>query len=439
MKSPLKPLVLAVTLALAGLSVAQTTAPSTAEQNPLARNQNPLAGGSNPLGSGGVGQQPAQPGAQQLLPWQKVGVRLSYYMSDSVSPGAGTTLTPQANGKWTDPQTGKTYGEKELRGSGGVAIISCDIVGIEGDSMGVAVTGYLATGAQLDNLVPAPSVNLGRYCKLSGDDDVFRRPEDLAAMQDGITGDGGIEIRVARTRMTLSGREFNAISIATQIPGGWTNRIYDLESGILLVRSTMAAGEVTTQVDPRTGQVTQGGRGKTSSYCQFLGIRDLNLGQPVNVTPTLRQGTQITINGQSIMPGPMGELRSPYAAQLRVESVGQQSVLVSSKYLQEASMNLWADGNSLLISNNSLLGAAINPGRYANLQPGATIDRDEFTRTTLTFAGAQNGMVFLTERGQTWEITRGYDARTGLLVLHRKTLAQQGVGNVGEEAQVTYQ
>lgn len=424
-----KPLAIAASLTLAGLSIAQTTAPSMLEQNPLA------TGG---LGTGGLNTAPVA-GQQQLLPWQKVGVRLSYYSSDSVSPGAGTTLTPQANGNWIDPKTGKTYGEKELRGSGGVAILSADIVGIEGDSLAVSVTGYLATGVALDTLVPAPSMNLGRYCKLSGDLDLFQRPEHLAAMQDGIVADTGVEVRTSRVQITLAGKQFNAISIATQITGGWNNYIYDLDSGILLVRATLTMGEVTTQIDPNTGRTSQGGRGRISSYSQLVGIRDLNIGQPVNVTPTLRQGTTINVNGQSILPGAMGELRTPYASALRVESTAGQSVLLSSKHLGDASLNFWMDGNTIIASNNSTVGMAVNPARFANLRPGAEVDRDPFTRTTLTFVGSQNGVLFLSERGQTWEITRGYDARTGLLVSHRKAETKQGIGTVGEEAQITYQ
>lgn len=422
MTSP-KRILLAVSLCVAGSAAALAQAPSDAGK-PQARGPFLVADA---------------PGAPNLLPWQKVGVRLSYYVSDSVSPGASTTLTPQPNGRWLDPKTGKTYGEKDLRGSGGVGRTSVDIVGIEGDSLTVSVTGYLASGVNLDTLVPAPSMNFGRSCRLSGDVDLFQRPERLAEMREGVASSDGVETRTARVPIELEGRTFRAISVATQIRGGWSNYVYDLDSGVLLVRATMTLGDVTTAVDPATGRVSQTGRGRISSYLQLMAIRDLDVGPPVDVTPALRPGATIMVNGTSILPGPMGELRTPYAIAMRVESVGRQSVGVSSKYLVDASMNVWNDGNPNVVSNNGTLGFAVHPARFAQAQPGAEVDRDPVTRTTLTFAGAQAGVLFLVERGATWEITRGYDVRTGLLVRYRKVENTPGVGMTAQEATIVYQ
>ncbi len=422
MTSP-KRILLAVSLCVAGSAATFAEATSDAG-NPQARGPFLVADA---------------PGAQDPLAWQKVGVRLSYYMSDSVSPGAGTTLTPQANGRWLDPKTGKTYGEKDLRGSGGVGRTSVDIVGIEGDTLAVSVTGYLAAGVNLDTLVPAPSLDFGRTCRLSGDVDLFQRPERLAELRDGVASSDGVETRTARVPIEIDGREYRAISVATQIRGGWSNYVYDLDSGVLLVRATMTLGDVTTAVDPATGRVSQTGRGRTSSYLQLMAIRDLNVGPPVDVTPTLRPGTKIMVNGTSVLPGPMGELRTPYATAMRVESAGRQSIGVSSKYLVDATMNVWNDGNPQVVSNNGTLGFAVNPARFAQMQPGAEVDRDPVTRTTLAYAGAQGGALFLVERGQTWEITRGYDVRTGLLVRYRKVENTPGVGTTAQEATIVYQ
>lgn len=378
------------------------------------------------------------PGAPSPLAWQKVGVRLSYYVSDSVSPGASTTLTPQANGRWLDPRTGKTYGEKELRGSGGVGRTSVDIVGVEGDALAVSVTGYLATGVDLQTLVPAPSMSFGRYCRLSGDVDLFQRPERLAELRDGVATSDGVETRTARVPLELDGRTFRAISVATQIRGGWSNYVYDLDSGVLLVRATMTVGDATTAVDPATGRVSQTGRGRISSYLQLMAIRDLDVGPPADVTATLRPGTTIAVNGVSILPGPMGELRTPYALAMRVESAGRQSVGVSTKYLVDANLNVWNDGHPMVVSNNATLGFAVRPARFARTPPGTEVDRDPVTRTTVSYAGSQAGTLFLVERGATWEITRGYDAGTGLLVRYRKVETTPGVGTTAQEATITY-
>jgi hypothetical protein len=408
--------VASLTLASASLLPAQTATPSPAETNTPRLNA---------------------PAAQQLLPWQKVGVRLSYYASASVTPGANASFQPMPNGSIINKRTGQTYGMKELRGSGGFGVNNVDIVGVEGDvntgSLAISISSYLADGPNLDQFIPGTG-SCGQVSKLAGDPDLFIRPEVLAGLKEG--DDGGT--RVARTQLQLSGRQINAISVVHQMEDGWTNHIYDLDSGILVIRSTMNAGEMTKTFNPVTMQPEDTGKGKTSSYTQLLGIRDLNIGKPVAVSPALRQGTVITMQGTTTLVSQMGPLSSPIGAAFRVEGAGTQSCLLSSKTLADANMNFWIDGNAWVLSNNATIGLAVNPARFQNVQAGAEIDRDAFTRTTVTFGGVQNGMLLIIERGTTWETVRGYDPKSGLMTWWRKTLNTQ-VGQTVDECRVGYQ
>jgi hypothetical protein len=368
-----------------------------------------------------------------LLPWMKVGTRLTYYTSDSQTPGGRTDLVPDENGDWEEPKTGRRHSEKELQGSGGVGVNVVDILSIEGGRLVFNTTSYLCIDLDRWILKPSPTGTFGGTLSLQGDDNLFLLPEELAKLEPGDHG----AVKVFRTVYEFNGLRREAIAYTVKQGNGWSLSKFDAETGLLLSRSSMLATAATRTIDPATGKVTTGGAGRISSTVRLMGVREIDVGEPTGLNGVVEPGTQFLIQGQSTIQTTMGPLSTPYVSSMQVDEVGEGFFTVKTRY--DAGMNIWLDGNTLTLSPSATVGMMINPSRFASVESGTEIDRDEVLGTRVKYAGQQNGLLFLVETGKTWEVVRGYDPQTGMMRWFRQTEETPGVGTVVQESTITRQ
>jgi len=155
--------------------------------------------------------------------------RLSYLAASATVGAAGLNLVPDANGRWVDVRSGVTFAEGAGTGGAGVSVF--DVHRFNANSIIIQQTDYL-----LNTVVNAITLAGQRILVGNGQtvDILWARPANLAATPN----TNQPNFRVSRLVYNLDGRNFNAIRIQANVGNaGWTQSTYDLQTGLLLIKS----------------------------------------------------------------------------------------------------------------------------------------------------------------------------------------------------------
>lgn len=386
----------------------------------------------------------AQPSTGPGAPaWIKPGMRITFYTM-SASTGAGEVLQPDEQAMenarkkaqekadetgetqhytyWKDKQ-GQQYSLRESPGLSGQAYVQVTVAALD------RTTAVLDTRMCLidvgTGVVRAPTP-IGSVVAADTGGEYWMHPALLRELA-GQTAKG---VSVQRTTCELKGRTYQAIQIRVRNDAGYTQRIYDSASGVLLRLSSATTRGANAWVPDAGGQSSSwGGGGTILTEGWLVGTRQLKLpwiGMPapnwVRQTRTLRYaGTQ-----GALVPG-TGPLGFPVSVRISMRRTGADWVEFT-----EAAETTGPYGTppqqsetSRVAGTNQVGGLWIPPAALVNLKPGDQLDNDTVTHVRFTVEAADPSRVTLLETGAEHRTSYVYDRRNGLLVA---TSQQQQVG-----------
>ncbi|MFT3788472.1 MAG: hypothetical protein QM770_20260 [Tepidisphaeraceae bacterium] len=368
----------------------------------------PIWSGGTPITAGepqanapqGVALQPLAPANGQ--PFLHPGRRVSYIEASARIAASGTYLTPNANGtgKWTNPATGQTYDESSPGAASGAGVTVLDFCGVVNGKPLFDVYTYLYD-PKIQGLRP-----VARAARLEATGDYWRDPAELAALRDAQTP----AQQVMRLKYPIDNVMYDAIRIQFNPGTGWTQRTYDLQSGILLCSTTNVQAAPTQVLGPNnTLQMQSGGS-------------DLAI-------------TRLTTIQEVRLPGLAGAKLPDWFKQMRgfaydvqtVTVVGGQGVPVQG--VAEFTINQATDRYVILDAHVNgqpapqqscvpgTLGAVwMDPNDLAGFKPGQTLDDQPQATFKWIVAGKDGQTITIAQQFKQNAQTCTYDARTGMLL-----------------------
>lgn len=355
----------------------------------------------------------------KLPAFLRPGLRISLSGGNSIVAAESSKLVPapNGNGQWVNPQTGKSYNLEDTNNSGGVGIVQIDILHADDNIIVAEVRNYLMADLQ-SRLVTLNSVvgitgtaeSLGVY---------WINPAILARWQEGVDAQG----KVSRLRYSVGQQTFDAIAIEQNSAVSYSNRIYDLATGLLLSDSNSTVGDDVTTINPVTGQTGQGRGSAAIAHARFINARQVDLPWAAEPPPPWAATT-----GQTL------ELSGGYAAVLPTGSLPALPITMSFEVVQPTGpaiaaavvkMHTWRGiGDNLPVQESVTQRCFSSAGRGClwlsprvaqQLQAGTVIDEDPVVQYRTTFAGMQGGIAVVVEQGPLDVTQYGYDMRTGML------------------------
>lgn len=241
-------------------------------------------------------------------------------------------------------------------------------------------------------------------------------PATLASYQ---AAPGGIET-VERGPYQHGGRTYNAVSISTSYQNTRTWRVFDLDSGILLI-STEGSG------DPNNTAA-----GYSSAVQEFMNVRQVSL--PWSTTSALPVNIQnlnsLTYSGQVVqsLPGvTMFDASSTFAMQVTY-TVQQRGAawLTAQSVMNLSSMGIPLSPVQQQMVITAGTGHFIPVTVIPQLQAGQVLDTDPVTGHRLFIERAdQSGVVLVTE-GPGYRFASTYDPASGIMVSSRSEVQEEG-------------
>ncbi|MFZ5496383.1 MAG: hypothetical protein ACOZE5_13750 [Verrucomicrobiota bacterium] len=381
-----------------------------------------------------------QPGAPA---WIKPGMRITFYVA-SATTGSGEILEPddQAMEKerqkaqkkadetgerqhytyWKNDR-GQQYSLNESPGLSGQAYLELNVAAIDRTSAALDMRLYAIDPGSGVVRAPTPT---GQVVAAHTGGDFWMHPAVLRQL----AGSGGTkEVAVQSTACELRGRTYQAVRIRVRGADGYTQRIYDATSGVLLRMSAASLRKAHAWVPEPGGTSRRGGEGTMLSEGWLVGTRQLKvpwIGLPapdwVAKTRTLRYaGTQ-----GAFVPG-TGPMGFPLSVRISVRRAGpdwfefNEAAEVTSPYGQPPQQ---AEATRVA-GTNQLGGFWVPPAALAQLQAGQQLDNDSVTQVRVVVESAAAGRVALLETGAEHRTRYVYDRATGILVA---TSQEQQVG-----------
>ncbi|MCC6424934.1 MAG: hypothetical protein IT447_15785 [Phycisphaerales bacterium] len=351
------------------------------------------------------------------------GVRLTYFEGSSVVQGVNSQVVPDDKGNLVDPQTGKHYRQDDMKNSGGVGYAQINVVTVDPELVAADARSFQIIDLN-NNTCSATSV-----AALTGNADqlgmYWINPARLANMEPHADRNE----RVNRIQYTLNDRNYDAISMVSVSEAGYTSRIYDLKTGLLLSSSSSETGGNVNTLD-KNNTITPGRGSSYISHSRFVSIRQVDIPWAQMRMPRwVSKVRQIDYQGgyTAILQG--GAL--PGYAMAVSFSIGQ----VSHGCAQARMMTRSDIGNGLppqestvdrCFGSAMLAGLWVPPEALQQLNENQLIDKDPITRFRTTFTGIQGQSAIFVEQGPS-EITQtAYDVQSGVLQgiqTRRKTAA----------------
>lgn len=381
-----------------------------------------------------------QPGAPA---WIKPGMRITFYVA-SATTGSGEILEPddQAMEKerqkaqkkanetgekqeymyWKDDR-GQQYSLNESPGLSGQAYLELNVAALDRTSAALDMRLYSIDPGSGVVRAPTPT---GQIVAAHTGGDFWMHPAVLRQL----AGSGGTkDVSIQNMSCELRGRTYQAVRIRVRGEGGYTQRIYDATSGVLLRMSAASVRGAHAWVPDPGGTSRRGGEGTTLSEGWLVGTRQLKvpwIGQPapdwVAKTRTLRYaGTQ-----GAFVPG-TGPVGFPLSVQISIRRAGadwiefKESAHISSPY----GMPPQQSETSRVVGTNQLGGFWVPPAALAQLESGQQLDNDSVTKVRVTVESADAGRITLLESGVEHRARYVYDRETGILLA---TSQEQQVG-----------
>lgn len=343
-----------------------------------------------------------------LPAWVKPGVRLSYYVSDGTHAGQRVRTENGVNSWFADPN-----GTGIAAGSAGVGIESLDLLAMDDQSIAYSKNSYLLTGVNLEGISPAMAGPTYGIAPLRGQNNCFVTPAKLQELAN-MKGDG---VRVSDLAVEVGGRRMPALMIQTWNRESWTIQCWSKADGVLLSMSTATNVDNVTKRDVVNNQIINAGPGIATSNRRLLGMRVLPNIKPMPLPANLTKDAIFDVKG-SYGGGEFPPV--PYQYSLRVDSA-KNGIAVVSVHTDDGFGGTQATPNAMMLCAASPLNYLINPQVYADMQAGTVIDQDRFAKTTVRFDGQRQGLMWITEQGDTWQISRGHDPRTGMIAAFYKS------------------
>ncbi len=385
--------------------------------------------------------------------WIKPGMRITFYTS-SATTGSNEILTPDDQAMEKEKQKaqkkadetgekqeytywknkrGQQYSLNESPGLSGQGYIQLTIAAIDRATAAIETR---QAGIDVGSGVVRAPTTTGQIVAADTGGDYWIHPARLRQM----AGAGTKDVSIRNTTCELRGRSYQAVQIRVSNDSGFTQRIYDATSGVLLRLSSASTRGANAWVPDAGGTAQMGGGGTILTEGWLIGTRQLKvpwIGLPapawVAKTRTLRYtGTQ-----GAFVPG-TGPLGFPLSVRISIRRTGpgwiefNESVEISSPYGQPPQQT----EGTRIAGTNQLGGFWIPPEALTRLQPGQQLDDDSVTRVRCTVEAVDAGRVTLLESGTEHQTRYVYDRQTGLLVA---TSQQQQVGATTAQMSVELQ
>ena len=376
----------------------------------------PLPGGGAPL-----------PADAAVPEWLKPGTRVTWFVGSAQIPGVSSTLEEDENGNWVDPATNRRYSEQRSAGSGGAGFLQMDFVHAGPDGVAAEAHNHMLMDATNGNTMSG--FTTGYVGDLSALGDYWVNPARLAQLKVG--RDGGVQI--LRGPYPLEGRVYQSVSIKTTTPSGYTRYTYDVVTGLCLVYSASTVGRATQTIDPTSGQVSPGAGAHTIVHTRLLGVRDLRLPWAAQPMPAwLKQGGRLEYSGTygTVIPGaevPPQRLDLAVSIDRLTPGFG-----VAKLYSRLAPLygNQPTESTSDRVVGGALMAPLyIAPAILRRLPADTVLDEDPITRVRTVFAGVQNNVATVVQRGPLESSQFGYDLDSGAMVVSGSQ-TQQGPATV---------
>lgn len=341
----------------------------------------PAPGGLQPADGGPV----APPGAGFL----QSGVRLTFAQAAGQLAIPIASLVPDSRGRWTDARSGQLIGN----GSSGGGFATVDV-------MALSAEGILCWDTMLGLNDPPNTTTVlidafGAMVPGTGLTDTWLPPARLAAMPAADTA----ESKIVRDELETAGRKFQTLSVQTFMQGGWTQLIYDLETGLVI----------------SAGIATRMPQGTNLQLSRLVAVRTPALPGPGAAYPAdVQRLTSIvyagdygtTVAGASAIPPAPLEVRYDVARSAPGYLLTKRTVLLNGRQVGQV---------DLLLPAGMVGSLWMDPAWLGQRTAGETLDSDTLTGCVTKVAGTYDGMMVVGLQTAASTVYLGYDPASGFL------------------------
>jgi hypothetical protein len=357
----------------------------------------------------------------------KPGLRLTYFTSTAMIPGAGTMLVEDENGLWIGEKTGKRYSEKEVGRASSAGYTQLTIAGLDRKSAAIVMRSYVMdlNAGTLPLLVTTGTVNTAG-CGA----DWWCHPGVLKQALGMKLGAGS---KVVRMAYTIGDRTFNAIRFQHVSEAGSSNMTYDAETGILLHAGQAAAGEpqkiaFAGEAGPRAGNASL-------SQSTLVDIRQIDYPWAAGTTPDWVGQTRAMhyAGAQTLAIPGAGQTSIPMSARLEFQQASPQWLRyrITIEMAAPPGMPNMPSVSDCAVGTAQFGSLWLPPDGMKELRAGQVLDKDPITRvmTSVLHVGPDqqgNDVVAFREDGLGQRVDYAYDRGSGMLIYLSRT--DQGVG-----------
>ena len=396
-------------------------------QDPRAPNPlDPARPGGTPLAAIPTAYQPSpgpqvdpralnQGGLETMIPgldkypapeWLRPGMRLLYTGSDSIIAGVERPAYWDEKAKKWKTAKGEDWWSSLQDRSAGVGYITYDVAALTTTTTALAKTAYqvkdiargLISPAGADQIVGLPAAAGGLWI----------HPEALRTLPEVI--DGGV--RINRGPWAVGQVERPAIMIQTSTRDTWRLRVYDLESGRLLMDGS------------KINVITQGVPGTQSSRIAFVGARQLDVPWAGAKIPDWATRFQFVDFTGRITSAVQGMQPIPQQSAIRVEPGERVGEVMKMRWTRQDSLGPGVPANvsrwESLAGGDAFLGFWTPAEALGRLKEGQVLDQDPVLKISLKVAQPMRlpdgrVLVMIARNGPGFGEFFGYDAQSGLL------------------------
>jgi hypothetical protein len=320
-------------------------------------------------------------------------------------PGSYTQLEPDPNGQWVNRESGQHFSESDIPGPGGVGFTVSDVEDADESGAVLWTTGLLVHTDQ--NNVSSFIDSNGSVASTSNFGDFWVAPARLAQLRQTNTP----TMRILLMPFVLGGRTYRAVCMQTRTSAGWTQNIYDLDTGLGIAETSTSQGAAVLTREP--GNYLGTGAGSTQlTFTHFMGMRQTNLPGPGERYPDkFRALHTLSYAGRQTTSIPGGPVPS-FPIEVRYELLSNPGPYLTAT----ATISGTSPSTLHRVIPAGVIGSLwMNPDYLAQLRAGETLDQDPVTGVRATAAGQQNGLFYVVLQTGLARQTFGYDPRNGLL------------------------
>lgn len=377
-----------------------------------------------------VAAAPAAAGAA-LPAWLQNGVRVTYWGGSRSVPGSAQNYIPDPDGNIRIG--GKNHKLDDATGSAGAGYSQYDVVDINAGGIGLLVSNYVPTDAQLRNLTSAGIQGLRGDAQRLGE--FWIHPAVLAAMPEEKTATS----LVRHLRYPLDGKTYDALTTQISGPDSFIRNTYDLATGLLLVHTSSSTGKGglapagNGQAAPAQGVTTI-----VSSRLVSVRQRALPWAGQKDLPQWLQKGQQLRFAGtctNSLGQGIVAPWR--YDLVLALDAVVGGFVMAQMQTRLDYGYGTAPQETSTpVVYGAGMTGPLwIAPATLRALRGDQVLDEDPVTKRRLRCVGSDGRTTSILEEGPTDGVQFTYDLQSGALVAVAQRL-QQGPATIDYQVQL---